>query len=356
MPRLYINLRLLEKNAKEVLSLCSKHNVELIGVTKVSLGDPQVAQCIRNAGVNIIGESRVENIKRMVKSGINRPFMMLRIPAISQLEEIVDLCDYILVSELKTVEAIEEICKNAGKSVDLIYMVDVGDLREGVWYKQAEEEICKAVKICKTSRIIGVGTNLGCYGGILPTNENMAKLVYIRDKIEQRTNTHLPIVSGGNTAALKLLEHSDLPEGVNQYRVGEAIMLGTDVTNNRKIDWLEQKTVVLEAEVIEMKTKPSVPEGQSGLDAFGRQPVFVDKGLRKRAILALGEQDTVPKHLKPLDKNAEVIHASSDHTIVDITEVQRQINVGDTMKFTLSYAALLRAMTCPHVEKIYRGE
>ncbi len=357
MSRIYINLNLLEKNTKDILSLCSKHGVELVGVTKVSLGDPQIAQCMKNAGVNIIGESRVENIKRMIKSGIDKPFMMLRIPAISQLEEIVSLCDHILVSELKTVKVIEEICENTGRSVNLIYMVDVGDLREGVWYENAVEEIIQAVKMLKKARITGVGTNLGCYGGVLPSNKNLGKLVEIKNMVEKRTSCKLSVVSGGNTAALKLLESGELPSGVNQYRVGEAIFLGTDVTNNRQINWLRQDAIILEAQVIEVKTKPSFPEGETGHDAFGRKPIFVDRGKRKRAILALGEQDIIPAGLKPLDSGAEVIHASSDHTIVDVTDLERKIDVGDTMRFRLSYGALLRAMTCPHVEKVYiRGE
>jgi len=152
---------------------------------------------------------------------------------------------------------------------------------------------------------------------------------------------------------LKLLEDGSLPEGINQFRVGEAIILGTDVTRNRSIPGLRQDTVLLEAEIIEMKTKPSVPVGTIGRDAFGRVPSFEDIGLRKRVILALGEQDCVPAHLKPVIRGTRVIHGSSDHVVVDITEANQSFDIGDTMRFTMSYASLLRSMTSPHVEKVF---
>lgn len=353
MPRLYINLRLIEENARRILEKCSDFGVEVVGVTKVSLGDPKIAQAMKKAGIRIIGESRTQNILRMIENNVDGPFMMIRIPQKDELPKIVKLCEYVLVSEIKTIEWMEEIAHDMNKFISVIYMIDVGDLREGVWYKDAVEEIVKAVRVSKRIQVIGVGTNLGCYGGVLPSAKNLGILVEIKNLVEKKASCTLSVVSGGNTAALKLLEEGKLPLGVNQYRIGEAIFLGTDVTNNRQIDWLAQDAIILEAQVIEVKTKPSFPEGEIGQDAFGRKPIFIDKGMRKRAILALGEQDIVPTGLKPLDSEVQVIHASSDHTIVDITDLEREINVGDTMKFKLSYGALLRAMTCPHVEKVY---
>ncbi|AJC74435.1 alanine racemase [Pseudothermotoga hypogea DSM 11164 = NBRC 106472] len=352
-PRLYVDLSKIRANAQRVLEFLSKHGIELVAVTKVTLGDPNIARVLREAGVRIIGESRIQNVERLISSGVTGPFMMLRIPQLSEIDSIVGLCDYILVSELDVVRKIEELCREKKHRTKLIYMVDVGDLREGVWYENAVEEVVQAAKMCDWAELCGVGTNLGCYGGVLASEENMRMLLNIRDNVERLTKKSFPIVSGGNTSALKLVEEERLPQGVNQFRVGEAIYLGTDVTNNREISWLERDAFILEAEVIELKTKPSVPVGETGFDAFGRKPNFFDKGWRRRAILALGEQDTVPGQLKPLDEKVEVIHASSDHTIVDISDVDRSIRVGDTMKFRLTYAALLRAMTCPHVEKIY---
>jgi len=352
-PKLVINTDAIRDNSKQIIKLCSSFNVQLVGVTKVTLGNPVICSVMKESGIEVIGESRIQNIQRLIKNGINGPFMLLRIPMKSELRETVKLCDFVLVSEPQVAEWIDELSREIQKTVTLIYMVDVGDLREGVWYERAVEEISSVMKSLRKSKIAGIGTNLGCYGGILPDRENMLRLIEIKDQLERRTHAKIDIVSGGNTSALKLLEDGSLPEGINQFRVGEAIILGTDVTRNRSIPGLRQDTVLLEAEIIEMKTKPSVPVGTIGRDAFGRVPSFEDIGLRKRVILALGEQDCVPAHLKPVIRGTRVIHGSSDHVVVDITEANQSFDIGDTMRFTMSYASLLRSMTSPHVEKVF---
>ncbi|HIP92232.1 MAG TPA: alanine/ornithine racemase family PLP-dependent enzyme [Thermotoga sp.] len=350
-PRLVINKKEIEENTRKVIELGKKFGIDIVGVTKVSLGDPNIAECMRRAGIKILGESRIQNIKRLLREGIKGPFMLLRIPMISELREVIKIVDYVLVSENFVLNKLDEIARFEGKKVNVIYMVDLGDLREGVWYEKAVEEISK-VSQRKKINLIGIGTNLGCYGGVLPTVENMQKLVEIKEAVEKNIKKRIEIVSGGSTVTLKLLEEGTIPDDINQLRIGEAIILGTDATGGRKIPWLSNETVVLEAEIVEVKRKPSVPVGKRGFDAFGRKKYFKNKGWRKRAILAIGEQDIDPMGLYPIDEKIEVLHASSDHTIVDITESD-EYKPGDIMKFKLSYGALLRAMTSPHVEKIY---
>ncbi|RLF79908.1 hypothetical protein DRN44_08140 [Thermococci archaeon] len=150
-----------------------------------------------------------------------------------------------------------------------------------------------------------------------------------------------------------MLEEDSLPEKINQLRVGEAIILGTSSTDNRDIPWLRQDTLILKAEIIELKEKPSLPEGPIGKNAFGRTPQFVDKGIRKRAILAIGGQDVSIEGLIPLTDGIEILGGSSDHIIVDVTDSQAKLEVGDTLEFRVNYGAMLRAMTSKYVNKKY---
>ena len=120
---------------------------------------------------------------------------------------------------------------------------------------------------------------------------------------------------------------------------------------------LEEKYKVgdeIEAEIIEIKDKPSLPYGETGYDAFGRKHEFINNGIRKKAILAIGEQDVISSGMTPLDKNIKVLHSSSDHTIIDVTDCENNYCIGDIIGFRLSYGALLRASTSPYVEKIYK--
>ena len=109
---------------------------------------------------------------------------------------------------------------------------------------------------------------------------------------------------------------------------------------------------VLEAEIIEIKEKPSFPIGIIGMDAFGKTPEFVDKGNMLRAILAIGKQDVDYKELIPFD-TVNLLGSSSDHIIVDIGESHNIYKTGDTMKFNLTYASILSLMTSKYVTKYY---
>jgi len=297
-----------------------------------------------------IGESRVENIERLHKAGIKAETMLLRSPSSDKLDRALEHADTILVSERSLLNML--INKSSSRDNRFIYMVDTGDLREGVWFEKAVSEISKAIDI-EGIEIVGIGTNLGCFGGVLPTEKNMNLMIEIKNYLEEKLNKKL-IVSAGNTVALKLLEEGKLPEGINQYRVGEALLLGTDATGHREIPYLSQDTVILEAEVVELDYKPSVPVGKIGRDSMGRIPKFEDKGWRNRIILAIGEQDIDSSGLKPFDLGINVLHASSDHTIADISESSFEYNVGDIVKFRLSYGSALRAFTSPFVEKVYK--
>ena len=348
-PRLLINLDEVEQNARKVLDLSKKNGVELVGVTKVTLGDPLIAEAMKRAGVEIIGESRVKNVERMLKAGIKGPFMLLRVPMPSEFRKVVELFDYVLVSDPKVVNGLQELADELGKELKMIYMVDVGDLREGVWFERAVEEISQ----CKRCNVVGIGTNFGCYAGVIPSSKHMEILLDIKEQLERNHSMRIEYVSAGNTSAILMMERGELPQGINQYRVGEAIVLGTDVTNGRVIEWLSQDTFVLEAEVIEVKEKPSVPFGERGFDAFGRRVEFEDRGIRVRAICAVGEQDVDYRGLKPVEEGVEVLHASSDHLVLDVTDAKRNVSLGDTIRFRMNYSCLLRAMTSPFVEKVY---
>lgn len=106
------------------------------------------------------------------------------------------------------------------------------------------------------------------------------------------------------------------------------------------------------AEIIELKDKPSVPCGEIGRDAFGGSPQFTDRGIIKRAILACGRQDVLWDHIVPLDGGIELIGASSDHLILDLTNADKSYDVGDTIDFSLDYGALLSVCTSEYVSKV----
>lgn len=342
----------IKKNSEYLCGLCSSSGIDVAVVTKVTCGDPMLAQKAIEGGAKYVADSRIENIKKLRKAGINNPALLLRTPSLKRLDEALDNIQMFLVSELKTVEAIAEVAKNKGVKPSLIYMIDTGDLREGVWYSEALEEITRVVKI-SNGLVNGLGTNLGCYGGIVATPDKFEMILSVGKKAEALTGQKMKIYTGGNTASLPLVEENNCPQGINLFRLGESIMCGTDATNNRIVPGTTTDTFIIGGEVIELKVKPSLPEGEIGRDSFGRKPVFEDRGNRLRAILSLGEQDVLPAGLIPQEKGIEVLHASSDHLILDVTDYSGALNVGDMVWFKQSYGCLLRSTTSPYVVKEY---
>ncbi|HNU24270.1 MAG TPA: alanine/ornithine racemase family PLP-dependent enzyme [Mesotoga sp.] len=340
------------ENVRRIRELAKNNGVEIAGVTKVVCGDPSIVDVLLKNGISEIGESRLENISRIKGSGMKADYLLLRLPEQARFREVVELVDTVLIGNLETLVRLNEVSTESGKDLKFIYMIDTGDLREGVMYYEAEAILMKAFEIVGTN-LDGIGTNLGCFGGVIASPAKFEILLDLGESLRKATGYSMRRYSAGNTASLPLLEDGTLPRGINHFRLGESIMCGTDVTNNRRVPGTLQNTFTLVGEIIELAEKPSIPIGDIGHDAFGRIPRFVDKGKRMKAILDLGEQDVVPSGLTPLVSGCEIIHASSDHLIVDVTDSEKSFAVGDSIPFRMSYGALLRVMTSPYVRKVY---
>ena len=350
-PQVAIDLDRIERNARTVVGRCAQSGIKVFGVTKGTCGMPQVARAMLRGGVVGIAESRFENIRRLRESGIAAPIMLLRSPPLSRVEEVVRTVDISLQSELAIIAELSRIAERMGRVHDIILMVDLGDLREGIWPSDLLPVVEKVLAL-RGVRIAGIGTNLTCFGAIVPTEENLGQLVANAYKVERLTGMRLDWVSGGNSSSLPLLLESRMPEGVNNLRIGEAILQG-GLETFREEPWreLEFDACRLTAELIEVKLKPSLPIGVSSYDAFGKQPVFVDEGDRLRAIANIGREDVLIEGLMPINPGVRVLGASSDHLVMDVNDASPPLAVGDRISFRMNYGAMLAAMTSEYVEK-----
>lgn len=361
------NVSFLSKKIKEF------NNGKIFGVTKVVCGDPEVARVYIENGYYGIGESRLENVirikesdfyKNMIREGKKIEFLNLRIPALSEIPDIINLTDCSLVSEVQTIKKIDEICQKINKTYDVIVMIDLGDLREGIipkeaknldkklWENEVYDFFSKIINF-KNVNIVGIGTNLACYGGVAPSTENMKLLVSLKHFIETNFNIKLKYVSGANSSGVPFLLEGNMPKEVNHFRIGETSLLGVNVLNREKIEGMVQDAFILSAEIIELKDKPSVPIGNKGQNAFGEIVNFEDKGIQRRAILSIGRQDVNIENLKPLDNGIEILGASSDHLEIDLTKRKEKYKLGDFIEFLPGYSALLALSTSKYIKKEY---
>lgn len=350
-PRCEIDLDKISRNTELIVRRCRKKRIGVVGVTKVVCAYPEIVNAMLRGGVQKLADSRLQNIINLREAGFRCEIYLLRIPMITEAEEAVKYADGSYQSEISVIEEFDRQARKLNKIHKIILMVEVGDLREGILPEDVLSSVGKILRF-KNIKLEGLAMNVGCYGGVLPTYENTSLLIELQRKLARCYNIQLPIISGGSTSSLKMMEKEGIPAGVNELRIGEGIFLGTGASAGGIIEGAYTDAFRVVTEIIELKEKPSVPTGTINKDAFGHVPVYVDKGIRKRAILAIGRQDVAPDGLMPLVAGMEIIGASSDHLIVDVTECEEEFHVGDEVSFLPNYGGLLALMTSPYVEKV----
>lgn len=351
-PRIKVDTKKLKFNMDTLVSMCRSAGLNVGFVSKAVCAAEPIVRLINETDADFIADSRLLNLKRI---NTNKPKYLLRIAQPCEAEDVVRYSDISQQSERSTIELIAAEAKRQNKPHRIVIMVDMGDLREGVFYKNKEELLALAEAVCKSEMLTlyGVGVNLTCFGGIIPDEENLGSLVRVAEWLRQKTGEQIPFVSGGNSSSLIMLKEGRIPKGITNLRIGEGYLLGNETVTSSVLSPLYGDAFTLEASIIELKRKPSKPIGQSGLNAFGEAVSFEDKGEMLRAILAIGRQDIDPANLFPLDEGAEIIGASSDHLIVDLTNAKEEFRVGDVLRFNMGYGALLRAYSGEYVDKEY---
>lgn len=356
-PRCEINLGYLRENVAAMVERCGAIGIEIAGVIKGTTGLVECAKQYVAGGAVMLASSRLEQIEDCREAGLDLPYMLLRVPMLSEVPEAIRLTDISLNSELVVLEALNDEAGRQGKVHQVILMADLGDLREGFWDK--DEMLDVAVKVeneMPNLELAGVGVNVGCYGSILATAEKLQELVDIAERIEAAIGRELRYISGGATTSLMRVLDGDMPPRINLLRCGEGILLARDLDHffGYDMSFMHQDVYTLKAEIIELRDKPTHPIGEITIDAFGHKPVYEDRGIRKRALLGIGKVDYGDiNEIFPREEGIVVLGASSDHTILDVEDAKRELHVGDIIEFDINYASMVYVTNCRNVQIVY---
>lgn len=348
-PRLQIDLEKIFHNAATLVARLKTKGISVAGVTKAFLGAPPIARAMLRGGVASLGDSRIENIETMRRSGITAQMMLIRSPMLSQCDRVVASADISFNTELEVLAGLSAAAVKARKTHGVLLMIELGDLREGLMPRDVEstvQTVCNLPNI----KFMGLGANLACRNGVSPDNRNMAELSALAARIAHSDRSHTPIISGGNSSNLDWVFKGGDVGRINNLRLGEAILLGREALNRQPVHGLFTDAFSLVAEVIESKIKPSKPWGTIAQSAFDDAKSLSDRGDIDQAIVAIGRQDTDPDGLDP-PAGIEILSASSDHLVLSAKD--RRLVVGSEVSFQLNYSALLRVMTSPHVAKSF---
>ena len=337
--RIEVDCERIRANAEAVTKLCAGHGIEVAGVTKCCCGEPEIGQAMLAGGCTMLADSRLDNVARLRAAGIEAPILLLRLPAISEAAQVVELCDMSLNSEVDTVRALSAAAVARGVVHQVLFMVDTGDRREGVMPEEAGAA-CRQIMDLPGIDLAGLGTSLNCLCGVMPTPENQQEFADIVERVEAELGVTFRLVSGGHTANLHLVQSGQVPARFNHFRVGEGILTGTDFSTWAELPMPYTDAFKVYAEVIELKDKPSAPDGTCGPDAFMEVHEWPDLGIRRRAIVALGEIDLRTSSLRPMRPGITVVGASSDHLVLDVTEADPPVTLGEELGFDTVYPAV----------------
>ena len=354
MTRLTINLHHLRHNLNVINGWMKDHGALYTVVSKVLCGHGNTLRALGMLGVTSIGDSRLKNIFTVKNAIPDAEIWYLRPPHLSAIEQIVTLSNVSLNSEIEVIEALSQEAQRQDKLHKIIIMIELGDLREGI-LPGSLTKFYERVFHMPNIEVLGIGANLGCLAGAVPNIDQLMQLALYRELLELKFNHKIPLISAGSTVVLPMLLEGLVPKAVNHFRIGEALFLGTDLIHDGTLRGLRNDVIVLEAEIAEIKQKNLVPTGET--TEMSPFPNVANKDLTPgqrgyRALVTIGQLDTDVSGLIPFNREHQIAGASSDITVVNLGISNGGIAVGDSLKFRVSYSALLRLMNDKYIERI----
>jgi len=350
-PSVTIHVDQVCHNMAVIQAMAGAHDIKVSVVTKSLIGHRGLVQALAEAGAQSLCEANIRNLETWADLGVER--WLIRPPMLSQIDQVVRHADISLNSEMVTIRALGAAASSLGRTHKVVVMVDLGDTREGVMPDEVVG-LCRQVTAVEGVELYGIGTEFGCISGVIPTMAAMTRLAILVHEVEDAVGFALPVVSGGSSNALIMLQHGLIPLEVNHLRLGESILLGRVADYHDVIPGCHVDPFTFAAEIIEIQRKPSQPVGDRppGVTPIADDPDFPDQGVRLRALVAAGKQDVDAAHLTPHDPDIKLGHGSSDVFVADITDCRTPYRVGDVLTFSMDYYAILHTMVSPLVEKV----
>jgi len=357
MAYLELDRNKLAHNFQFLRKLFRKNNIEWSVVTKLLCGHPLYINVLEELGITEVSDSRLENLKRIKDQESERlKPIFIKPPALSAIPEVVRCADISFNTELVTIKALSKEAQKQKKIHKIFIMLEMGELREGVLRDNFLEFFEAALKL-PNIKILGIAANFSCLYGVLPSIDKLMQLILYKALIKEKFDYDIEFISAGSSVVIPMIMNNTLPEGINHFRVGETLFLGTDLYHDDHIKGMERNIFSLYAEVIELAEKPIVPDGKMGSNVEGESFNFPRKKIGKtsyRAIVDLGLLDTDKDHIFSTDENIEIVGASSDMLVMDLKDNKNKYKVGDFIEFNMDYMGALHLLNSPYVEKRVR--
>ncbi|MFD2516034.1 alanine racemase [Pontibacter locisalis] len=344
----------LQHNYNHLDKIFKEHKIDWGIVTKLLCGHEMFLKEVLALGTKEIHDSRVTNLKAIKKVAPDVQTVYIKPAPKKSIPDIIKYADVSFQTELEIIRLLSDEAGRQNKLHKIIIMIEMGDLREGVMGESLIHFYEQVFELPNIS-VIGLGANFNCLHGVMPTRDKLVQLSLYKQVIEAKFNRRIPWVSGGTSVTIPLLFNHQLPQGINHFRIGEALFFGLNLFTGETFEGMYDDVFELVTEIIELTEKPMVPNGLMAENPSGESFEINESLYGKkshRAILDVGLLDINPKFLIPKDEEVSVIGASSDMLIVELGENKNNFKVGDTLKFGMRYMGALSILNSRYIEKV----
>lgn len=302
--KLIIDTKKLKGNVRRLVSRLDK---KVVPTLKAINCDPRIAEQIRLSTDKIdtiagISTNRLGVLNDMT----NTKTMSIRPLRMDQVCSVPDI-DIMCMSDIRAIKTLNSYLTANEEEQDIYIMADLGENREGVPLDELPRVIEK-VRDFNNINIKGLAANPGCNTGVVHTSR-VEELCDISD------NLGIAWVSGGSTALL----NTDIPDRVDEVRIGEAILTGRHAVESDAINGMSNPFSI-EATVIKDR-------GDSVIYDFGSETT----------------------NIQSLYAGPNIIGSWSDMSLVDDPDAQW----GETQQWMVNYWGIVRAYESCDVDVVY---
>ncbi|MFA7444715.1 MAG: alanine racemase [Flavobacteriaceae bacterium] len=365
MAELIIHSSKIKQNIKYLSDYLHQQKIKWSLVTKVFSGDKEFLKNLLTdeviENINSVGDSRLTSLKNLKEVNPKMKTIYIKPPSKIYADEVVKYADISLNSSYSTIKTLNQAAQKAGKIHQIIIMIELGELREGV-NRESVMNFYEKVFRMPNIEVIGLGSNLGCMYGVEPTYDKLLQLSLYKELIATKFNKDLPFISGGSSITLPLIEKGVVPKDINHFRIGESAFFGVSPLDNKPFKELETDVFEFKANIIELEYKKLVPEGKIGDANIGHTADFDEENQGNKsykAIVDFGLLDVDPKDIEFVDDSLSFVGITSDMLVIDIGENkdennQKKYSVGDTIGFIPNYMAVARLLNSKFIDKKYQ--
>ncbi|MCR9087033.1 MAG: hypothetical protein NXH97_09855 [Rhodobacteraceae bacterium] len=132
VPRVEIDPGKISRNTRFLVERLRTHGITVTRVTKAVCGHPGVALALPDGGTVGLADARVVNVRRKRDVGLTCLTSMVRGPLQSEIEDVVQYCDSSYNTEIDTSQRLAVAAHKPGKTHDVLPMLEVGGMREGI--------------------------------------------------------------------------------------------------------------------------------------------------------------------------------------------------------------------------------